>query len=71
MTVTSLDTGMSRTVTTNDGGEFVVPSVALGRYRVEAESAGFKKGVESPVSMQIKDRIRVDFTLEVGCTSCR
>ena len=40
---TNLDTNISQTTTTGAEGNYTVPSLAPGRYRVELEYSGFKK----------------------------
>jgi hypothetical protein len=43
VTVTNIGTNTKSTYQTDATGDYYVPSLALGRYRVEAEKAGFKK----------------------------
>jgi hypothetical protein len=66
VTVTSQDTGLRRTAKTNDTGIYIVPELPIGRYRVEAEAAGFKKSVREDVQCNVAQAVRADFTLEVG-----
>ena len=47
VTVTDAQRGITRTVTTDDSGEYVVPNLTPGIYMVRAESHGFKT-VERP-----------------------
>src|SRR5580700_3954798 len=47
MTVTSLETGVARSVTAEGDGSYRVLSLAVGRYEVKAEKAGFKVEVQS------------------------
>src|SRR5688572_23351448 len=42
VTVINEGTGLTRTVTSDRNGEYVVPSIPTGRYTVTAEVAGFK-----------------------------
>ena len=42
VTVKSLETGSARVVTTDEGGNFRVLSLAVGKYDVKAEKTGFK-----------------------------
>ncbi len=42
VTVTNVDTGLTRTVKTSDDGEYRVPELPVGRYEVKGEHAGFK-----------------------------
>ena len=42
VTVTNMETGTSRTTTTNQDGGYRAPLLPLGRYKVAAELQGFK-----------------------------
>ncbi|HLX84355.1 MAG TPA: carboxypeptidase regulatory-like domain-containing protein [Terriglobales bacterium] len=66
VTLTNLERGTSRTTVTNGDGQFVVPSLSIGHYNVRAESKGFKSGEEKGIVLNVGDRTRVDFKLEIG-----
>jgi hypothetical protein len=66
ITVTNTQTGQVRTVKTNDSGQYVVPTLAIGRYNIRAEVQGFKVAEQKDIVLQVGDRDRVDFKLEVG-----
>jgi hypothetical protein len=66
ITVTNLDTGVVSTVQTNNVGQYVTPSVRIGGYTVRAEAAGFKVAERKGINLNVGDRARVDFTLELG-----
>jgi hypothetical protein len=66
VTVTNEGTGLTRTVTTDNSGDFVVPSVPTGRYTVVAELAGFKTLAMSNIEVGVDQRARIDLKLEVG-----
>ncbi len=66
VTLTNLERGTSRTTVTNGDGQYVVPSLSIGHYNVRAESKGFKSGEEKGIVLNVGDRTRVDFKLEVG-----
>jgi len=66
VTLTNTDRGVSRTETTNAGGQYVAPDIHIGHYIVRAEATGFKVGEEKGIVLQVGDRTRVDFKLEVG-----
>ena len=66
VTLTNIERGTSRTSITNGDGQYVVPSLSIGRYNVRAESKGFKSGEEKGIVLNVGDRTRVDFKLEVG-----
>ena len=43
ITVTSAETGLQRSVTSNAEGAYVLLELPVGHYRLETEAAGFKK----------------------------
>ena len=66
VTVTNLDTGVSRQQKSNGVGEFVVPGVSIGRYSVKIESPGFETYSVPEMLLSQGDRVRVDATLLIG-----
>ena len=66
ITITNLDTGLSRTINTSGDGQFVVPDLRIGRYTVRAAAAGFKTTEQQNITLQVGDRARVDLKLAVG-----
>ncbi len=69
ITVLNEATNALRTAETNDDGDFTVALLPPGRYRVTAESAGFRKSVFGDVTVDVDQTVRVDFALEVGAAS--
>ena len=55
--------GNSRTVTTNDDGQFSAPNLEPGYYDVTVEAQNFKKHVESGVKLDVSERRSVDINL--------
>jgi hypothetical protein len=68
ITVTNTDTSQSRQVTTNDSGQYIIPDLQIGHYKARAEISGFKASEQSGIMLNVGDRARVDFKLEVGNT---
>ena len=66
VTVTNTDTGVTAHFTTNDTGEYVAPALAIGHYDVRAEASNFKVAEQKGVKLDVNDRTRLDFKLEVG-----
>jgi len=64
--LTNTDTGVSRTVKSNDAGEYVVPDLHIGRYTVKAEGTGFSSTEKTGIVLSVGDRLRVDFAMKVG-----
>lgn len=69
VTVTNVTTNVSRTVETNNEGDYTVPSLVIGDYVVKAAKAGFKTLVTKSVVVQTDKTVRVDFALLVGAVS--
>ena len=66
ITITNLETGLARTLTTSASGEYVAPDLHIGHYSVRAEVAGFKVTEQTNVVLAVGDRARVDVKLQVG-----
>ena len=66
VTATEVQTNISRTATTNEGGYYIFTSLQNGTFSVEAELAGFKKVVRQGVKVDVNTTVRVDLALEVG-----
>ena len=66
ITVTNLDTGLARNLTTSSDGQYVAPDLRIGRYSVRAAAAGFKTTEQQNITLQVGDRARVDLKLAVG-----
>ena len=63
------NTGLVRTVPTDAAGNYLVPFLPPGIYTVAAEAAGFKKAAFTNVVVQVDQKARVDFSLEVGAVT--
>jgi hypothetical protein len=68
ITITNTDTGQSRQITSNASGQYVVPDLQIGHYRARAEVSGFKVVEQTDITLNVGDRARIDFKLEVGNT---
>ena len=60
------ETGETRRTMTGSAGEFALPALAPGFYRLEAEAAGFRKHVRQGIRLQIGQSLRLDLRLEPG-----
>ena len=69
ITFTNTETGLARTITTNESGQYVMPDLHIGHYNVKAEATGFKVGEQKNIFLQVGDRARVDFQMQVGAAS--
>jgi len=66
VTVTNLATGVSLNTVTNGEGNYVLPFLNPGAYRVSAEAKGFKHFVREGVELRVDDRLEINMALEVG-----
>ena len=58
-----------REVKTDEGGEYTVPNLAPGNYRLIIEKEGFRRLDERGVTLQIDQTARLDIVLQVGSVS--
>src|SRR4051794_20612146 len=66
VTVTNMETGTSRTTTTNQDGGYRAPLLPLGRYKVAAELQGFKTFEQQGISLSAGQTARINVELTVG-----
>ena len=66
VTILNVDTGISRTATTDEGGRYSAPSLSLGNYRVTGTVAGFQTLVRSGIVLTVGQDAVVDLSLTVG-----
>ena len=68
LTITDVDTGVARQVVTNSDGQYIAPNLHIGHYAIRVDATGFKRIEQSNVVLQVGDRSRIDFKLEIGST---
>src|SRR5260370_30069591 len=69
VTSTEMKTGVSRSTTTNDSGNYAFANLPPGLYEVATEKQGFKKAVRSGVDVVVNTDTRVNLALEPGAIS--
>jgi len=67
--VTNTKTARVYSVKTGSEGEYSVPGLPAGPYKVEVDHAGFKTGVVSNITLYATDRKSVDIELAIGSAS--
>jgi hypothetical protein len=65
----SIERGTTRTVTTNDTGIYLFPSVQPGQYRMTVQKNGFRKLDFLGLVVNVQDRIEENFKLQIGSVS--
>ena len=66
VTLTNTETGVTRTITTNSSGEYVLPELHIGKYTATASGSGFSNVEKTGLVVAVGDRLRVDFAMKVG-----
>src|SRR5689334_9052709 len=64
--ITNTATGTSRTVTTNQAGNYDAPELNIGTYTVKADMAGFKAYERTGIVLNVNGTLRVDIPLQIG-----
>jgi hypothetical protein len=63
VTVTVPATGLTRSSTTNDAGEYIVPLLGVGDYTVKVEEKGFQNGAANGIVLQTDEHRELNFKL--------
>ena len=66
VTLKNTDTGLTTKVTTSADGQYVAPNLHIGRYTVDVTVSGFRPAERTGVVLNVGDRDRVDFQMQVG-----
>jgi Carboxypeptidase regulatory-like domain len=62
----SIDTGERREVSTNENGDFEIPGLQRGTYRLTASHTGFKSFVADRIILEATEVRRINVTFELG-----
>ena len=68
---TNLATNVTTTARTNQTGDYLLPYLAAGNYRLAVALEGFREFVREDIPIRIGDRVTVDVTLQPGAVSER
>ena len=66
ITAVNVNTALTRDVLTNDAGNYTVPNLPVGTYRITAELPGFSTQVAENIKLDVQQTVRIDFQLQVG-----
>src|SRR5437867_1697849 len=66
VTITHLDTGIVRSVTTDEGGRYRAPGLGLGNYEVKAQLPGFRTVLRTGIQLTVAEEVVVNLTLSIG-----
>ncbi len=65
----STATGVERKVATNESGNYTLPFLPPGEYRITVQKQGFQKISRDNVRLEVNQTARIDFALTVGSVS--
>lgn len=66
VTATNVATNLAHETVSDSGGNYILSFLQPGQYTLSAEAGGFRKLVQSGITLQINQQARVNLTLEVG-----
>ena len=69
VTVKETQRGITRTLTTDQAGEYVAAELSPGLYDVRVTSAGFEVSDHAGIRLEVAQDIRIDFALRAGAAS--
>src|SRR5262245_30614032 len=65
ITIKHTDSGLTRSVTSSETGNYAAPALPVGPYEVTAMIPGFKQQVRSGINLVVGQEAVIDMTLEV------
>jgi len=69
VTATKVDTGATRTATTDSSGNYQLPLLDIGIYKVTVTKQGFQTATQENITLQTQDRLRIDLTITPGAVT--
>jgi len=69
VTLTNLGTGLTRSIVTDSTGEYTVPSLPTGKYRLVAELPGFRTVTMPDIDLGVDQHLRFNVQLSIGTVS--
>ncbi|HWK31989.1 MAG TPA: TonB-dependent receptor [Terriglobales bacterium] len=69
VTITNPDTGLTRSLTTTDAGDYVAPALPPGNYQVTVEAPNFKRYEQKGIRLEVAKDVRIDAKLTAGGAS--
>jgi hypothetical protein len=66
VTSTQTDTGLTRTVVSDEEGRYTIASLPVGPYRLEFALQGFRTFVQTGIVLQVNDSPTINAGLEIG-----
>src|ERR1700686_21393 len=69
VTIVDIDRGVTKTLVSNDVGEYSAPTLQAGNYKVRGEAKGFKVTERQNIVLEVGKEVRVDVSLSPGAVA--
>ncbi len=66
VTATQTETAQARTTITSSDGEYVLPNLPIGPYRIEVTASGFSNYVQSGIILEVANNVQINVALQLG-----
>ena len=66
VTATDTETGVSRSVTTEADGTYLILALPVGLYDLTASKSGFQDSIHSGINLNISQEVTIDVRLQLG-----
>ena len=66
ITITDTQRGVTRTISTDDAGEYAAPNLPPGLYAIRAEASGFRSVERRDIQLEVGKDVRIDLQLAPG-----
>jgi Carboxypeptidase regulatory-like domain/TonB dependent receptor len=67
--ITDVQRGATRTLRTDESGDYLAPDLTPGEYKIRVEARGFNSVERPNIVIEVAKDARVDFTLKLGAAS--
>src|SRR5437588_11753701 len=65
VTATNTGTGLTHEAVTDEGGGYLITQLPPGAYNLSAQASGFRKTVQSNLTLEVRQRAEVAFTVQL------
>lgn len=69
VTITNLGTAERRNMMSDSSGNYQFVNLVPGQYKIEVETAGFRRFVREPITVEVQSAVRIDVPMQVGDVS--
>lgn len=69
ITATQVETGLTRTTTSDRDGTYVLVLLPVGHYRLQASADGFRKFVQEGITLSVNEAASIPIRLEIGAAT--